>query len=249
MIRTLFVIGVFVVFAASCDSSSQCSTAGDCFAGEICIDKQCVVDDGQTTDVGNNPTDMSGNNPTDMSGVDIAEDVDIDTDVPDVTSDSEPDLPPLLACQVDPLTSSCTDDMWEVNNTWIQGKKLSTQSRPGCMIRNTFVGMDYTIEPIICARDPADWFYIEFDPCEENDIRITWTLTPSYECSAELFGLDSLSYSCGTEATCTQTDSQSTAVIDIPATGLRQFQVSYVEVKGMEGVQMPYSLRVQVESL
>lgn len=241
MIRTLTALGVFALLAPSCDSST-CASAADCFAGEICVEQQCVVDSGNSaTDAGNNTVDMP------VADTNLPE----DADEPDVTqsTDAEPDLMPPLACQVDPLTSSCTDDMWEVNNTWIQGKKLSAQNRPGCSVRNTFVGLDQTVEPILCARDPADWFYIEFDPCEEMDIRITWTLTPAQECSADLFGLDSLSYPCASEATCTRVDAGSTVVIDIPATGLRQFQVSYVEVKGMEGVQTPYSLRVQVESL
>jgi len=240
-------ITLTLVLALGCDDTSECGTETDCFAGEVCSNGTCVpgtkIDLGGTEDMEtpNNSTqpDMSNNVTPDMSE---------DQGEPDSPEDM-PVVEPMLACQVDPIDSTCTDDMWEPNNAWINGKKLGPQINlgPGCPTPNNFVPLDEIITPVMCARDASDWFYIEFVPCVNSAIRITWTMIPELECRADLIALDSLSYPCGTEATCTATDEMAMAVIDIPATQSRQSQLSYVSIIGETGVQTPYELRVRVE--
>ena len=245
-----FRIGLIVltlVLALSCDDTSECGTETDCFAGELCSGGTCVP--GTKLDLGIGDTGVQDMNSSDSDHGNNVADMSMDQGEPDLPEDMSVDLEPMLACQVDPIESTCTDDMWEPNNAWINGEKLGPQVNlgPGCPTPNTFVPLDEVINPTMCARDASDWFYIEFTPCMNSAIRITWTMIPEQECRADLIALDSLSYPCGTEANCTATDEMAMVVIDLPATGQRQSQLSYVSIIGETGVQTPYELRVRVE--
>lgn len=239
-----------LALAFGCNDTSECSTETDCFAGEVCSDGTCVseseLDVGVISDM--SAPDMDTPDTSDSSDVGSEDTGQPDQDEPDSPEDM-PDVEPMLECQVDPIESTCTEDMWEPNNSWIDGKKLGPQINmgPGCPTANTFVPLDEVITPVMCARDQSDWFYIEFVPCMNSDIRITWTMTPQAECRADLIGLDSLSYPCETEANCSATDEMASVVIDLPATQSRQSQLSYVSIIGETGVQTPYELRVRVE--
>lgn len=247
MKRWLLVLGVAAQAACS-SSGSDCSTDDDCFQAEICTEGACV----QGVRVNNINNDNHANNTSPA-------DAGLDTHLPDLsnppdqdspdqdTNDlgTEPDASP-QACTVDRLQSTCADDAYEPNNSWIDGKKLNT-GFAGCPTTSEFVGLDQTINAQKCARDDEDWFYVDFFPCTENDIELRWTLEFTDMCADTLFDFDSLSFACGTEATCTSVEGGAEIAIVVPKTGLRQSQLSYVAVKSLSpNFQAAYTLRVQV---
>ncbi|MEZ4460542.1 MAG: hypothetical protein R3E66_12615 [bacterium] len=225
----------------SCSSDPNCSSDSDCFQSEICASGQCTQgvrsDAGVTPDMGTTPDTST------LQDVSVADD---GVTTPDMTvADMTPDVA-LQACEVDRLTSTCTDDTYEPNNSWIDGERLSAMYA-GCPTTSTFVPLDLQIDATKCARDVEDWYYIDFYPCVNNDIEIVWTLTLDDQCSPDLFEFDSLSFDCGPEATCTKTTGAGEIRINVPQTGLRQSQLSYIALKKLaENFQANYSLRVQV---
>ena len=232
------------VTLGGCSSDPTCTTDSDCFSGEICTSGSCSQ--GVRVDTpGNHDAGMSDVTAVDDANTNNTSEPDADVDT---SSDVTPDTEPVTygACEVDRLNSTCTDDEYEPNNQWIDGERLSGM-QSGCPTTTTFVPLDLSVDATMCVRDDEDWYYIDFFPCENNDVDIVWTLTFPQTCSAQLFDFDSLSFDCGTEATCTKTDGGATITISVPKTGLRQSQLSYVALKKLsQNFQTDYSLRVQV---
>lgn len=229
--------------AASCSSDPNCSSDSDCFQSEICASGQCTqgvrTDAGVTLDMDTTPDTSTL---PDVSQADVSQ-ADDGVNTPDMPPDVDV---PLQACEVDRLTSTCTDDTYEPNNSWIDGERLSAMYA-GCPTTTTFVPLDLQIDAAKCARDSEDWYYIDFYPCVDNDLEIVWSLTLDDQCSPDLFDFDSLSFDCGPEASCTKTAGSGEIRITVPKTGQRQSQLSYIAVKKLaDNFQANYSLRVQV---
>ena len=250
---------------SACSDSAQCNSNNDCFAGEVCMEGVCGpqgMNPNNSNSTDNNPTNQSTqnnpntngeNNPTSSNNVDPNNTnntiVNPNNSEPDMggEQDMEPDSSTRLECEVDHLESSCSDDEYEQNNTWIDGVRLHNDPRPGCITTSQFNPLDLTLTATKCTRDQADWYYIDFNPCRETYLRVTWTMTPKAECRADLIALESLSFDCPEEATCTSTDTEHKIVIDVPPTQSPQSLLSYVAVTSLQGVQSEYDLRVVVE--
>ena len=234
---------------SGCSAAADCSADNQCFQGEICSDGACTVgvrvNTGTNGDSGNNnPSVDSGNN---TSGPDLGLDAEANNGTSDMGDDtsSTPDASDQL-CVVDRITSECAADEYEPNNTWIDGERISAMMA-GCPTTTTFTPLDLTLNATQCARDEEDWYYIDFFPCVNNDIELIWTVEFAEQCADTLFLFDSLSFDCGTEAACTSTVGGAEIRIQIPKTGQRQSQLSYVALKTlMSGFQSDYTIKIQV---
>lgn len=234
-----------------CSAASDCSADSQCFQGEFCSDGACTVGvrvDSGTNNVGQNNVVNNTADGGDNGTPDLGEDATLtNNSTPDMGDDSTnlPDANNQI-CVVDRIISECAADEYEPNNTWIDGERLSGMMS-GCTTTSTFVPLDMSLSATQCARDEEDWYYIDFFPCVNNDIELIWTLEFPEQCADTLFSFDSLSFDCGTEAACTSTEGGAEIRIQIPKTGQRQSQLSYVALKTLlSGFQSDYTLRIQV---
>jgi len=234
-----------------CSAASDCSADSQCFQGEFCSDGSCTVGariDIETNDVGQNNLGNNSTNGGNNQISDAGEDVTLTNNgQPDMGDDTTnlPDTSNQL-CVVDRVTSECMADEYEPNNAWTDGERLSAMMS-GCTSTTTFVPLDLSLDATQCARDEEDWYYIDFFPCVNNDLELIWTLNFPEQCADTLFLFDSLSFDCGTEAACTSTEDGAEIRIQIPKTGQRQSQLSYVALKTLtSGFQSDYTLRIQV---
>ncbi len=246
-----FLILVSLTAALSgCSEASNCSADSQCFQGEFCSDGTCTL--GVRVDVGNNAVgtnnanvDAGNTSGSNNSTPDLGRDLDANT-TPDLGDDGSTPDAGLEACVVDRITSECVADPYEPNNTWIDGERISGMMS-GCTTTTTFKPLDITLDATKCAREEEDWYYIDFFPCVNNDIELIWTVEFAEQCADTLFLFDSLSFDCDTEAACTSTAGGAEIRIQIPKTGQRQSQLSYVALKtAMTGFQSDYTIRIQV---
>lgn len=235
-----------------CSEASNCSADSQCFQGEFCSDGSCTV--GVRSDVGINAVgtnsasiDAGHTSGSNNSSPDVGIDLGTESSTPDFGYDAgnTPDAG-LPTCVVDRVTSECTADDYEPNNSWSNGERVSGMMS-GCRTNSTFTPLDITLNAVQCAREEEDWYYIDFFPCVDNDIELIWNVEFAEQCADTLFLFDSLSFECDTEAACTSTDGGAEIRIQIPKTGLRQSQLSYVALKTVvAGFQSDYTIRIQV---